>query len=285
VEETWELAVVSNGVFTDWSGRHTRLRYQVVLISTVFFLGSILGVSNLSNLSLVKFQKSIPNDIVLLGCGLFAIFSLISFRYQHVFEARSQPNFSKDLSRTLTEFRDGILDVDYGAAQKIDQAKSLLDEATVNEEKVIGTQLISSAYDSFRNFYLLLPDITGLIAAKEDISNLSPGELSLGGKFIRNLSFLSEAADKIDSSFERLINTYKKGRTDIHGFNETRLLIDGFSNEIKAIASDADEFREDLSNYTKIRFIHSGLLSYFLPFWTSFFLLLMGSVIMICKIL
>ena len=107
MEEAWELAVVSAmPAFTDWSGRHTRLRYQSVLTSMLFLIILIYGVEEVSIPGFFKLERIPDLNIIALGLLVFAIYSITSFIFQHKIEKRSLSLSSKsvkNLPRMIAE--------------------------------------------------------------------------------------------------------------------------------------------------------------------------------------
>lgn len=74
---------------SDWSGRHVRLKYQLVLVSVVFFCSMTLGIENISLPGLIKFSNQ-PNDrVVKFAIFSFFCFSLAAFWFRTVNERNS----------------------------------------------------------------------------------------------------------------------------------------------------------------------------------------------------
>lgn len=63
----------------DWEGRHTRLRYQMVLTSLLAYLTGSYAVDKVKVLGIIEFKESPSSELVYFSCLLFSIAFILSF--------------------------------------------------------------------------------------------------------------------------------------------------------------------------------------------------------------
>ena len=81
----------------NWSARHTRLRYQAVLLSLGFMLVVTLGIDKVKIPGFFEFSEPPSADLVEIGALIFALFSVASFIVQDNLERHLSPNVLKRL--------------------------------------------------------------------------------------------------------------------------------------------------------------------------------------------
>jgi len=80
----------------DWSGQHTRLKFQMFGSSVVFYLLAKYQVDEMNLLGIFKFSKTPDNSKLSLVVLLFGIFSLVSFVLRSMNESSHWPSKHKD---------------------------------------------------------------------------------------------------------------------------------------------------------------------------------------------
>ena len=182
MEETWELAVVSEPSFSDWSGRHTRLRFQTVLASLMFFLVLIYGVGAVSVPGFLKLQVVPSKEKVAISLLCFAIYSLISFFFQHRLENRSLPITSKnsrELPKKLADAYNWVGDEE----NDFEGLCELIAPSSRSLGNVRGAQVIGGGNNT-HDFYTLLSNFKGM---RKDLAS----ENYLSDELIRMIPELS----------------------------------------------------------------------------------------------
>ena len=87
------------------SSRHTRLRYQTVLASLLFYLASKYGVEEFKIPGFFEFEKQPSNEFLAFGVLLFTVFSAVSFAVQHYDENRFYPDDFDEFRNSLSKLK------------------------------------------------------------------------------------------------------------------------------------------------------------------------------------
>jgi len=106
VEEAWELAAVSEkmalGDRYNWTAKHTRLKFQMVVSSLVFYLCKEYQLTELNFLGAFKFKEIQSQTQIVFGVFLFAIFSLLCFMTRTFYE---KPEVNTKLNEYLLSYK------------------------------------------------------------------------------------------------------------------------------------------------------------------------------------
>ena len=262
--------------FTDWSGRHTRLRYQTVLSATIFYTAIILGIKSLKLPGVIEFEKQFDDPQIKLGLFIFAIFSLISFIFQHRLEKRGEPNYCSDLQRILRSLKEKLSDDEANfknSLSKVSTKLEKIDEGAPFREKAEQIKDVAIGFIKWKN---LQPEFQILTTAKTEISKLSPGDLSEGNVFLRQLESFEAGCKDIEGIIGALIKKCREGRWSKESLTEiiskTSLLTENLNN----LEASLSVFEIDLIAHSKTRMIHASLLSFTIPLTISIGLLAMG---------
>lgn len=110
--------------FVDWSGRHVRLKYQLVITSILFFCSVFYDIKSIGIPGLVQFARAPDQLIVELALFLIFLFSLVSFIFRTVNEykfLRSGNHFHKvvlqDVLSALKSVESGIKKGEVGVSE------------------------------------------------------------------------------------------------------------------------------------------------------------------------
>ena len=283
MEEAWEPAVVSKAAFTDWSGRHTRLRYQSVLFAFLSLLSVMLGVSTIKIPGVLTFEKTIPEYLLVLGVFSFAIFSLISFRYQHAIETKGNPDLVKELNRYLLRLKHSLTGDDYNVVGFFKLALQTLPEDLSNMDFKVKKDALSAARPFIRHWSSLDVYYKTIQSSKDDIKKLSPGGLSLGNNIIRNFDIVMSKGEQAEVKMENLLRLAAGGgRWDYAEYSEFRFMLKTIELKITEMNDDITALVKDLNRYQKLLKMHSSWLSYRLPFWLSISLLSITLLHLLC---
>ena len=98
-----EVVLIEN---SDWSGRHVRLKYQMVISSLLFYLYETTTVTEINFLGMMKLSQSAMQEktffMMLFG---FAIFSALAFITRSIYEKSKWSSLRKDVSDLILKIR------------------------------------------------------------------------------------------------------------------------------------------------------------------------------------
>lgn len=280
LEEAWELAAVSGQAFTDWSSRHTRLRYQSVLFSLFVFMAAIYGIKELNLPTIIKFEKPPSKIIIHIGLLAFASYSIVSFVLQHSIESRSQPNFIREfkiiieqLKRSLYGQKDSLHESFKLAGSKlnrIDKSNILENDMRIYEEVNFN---LSSKNDW--QYYINL-----FLETKEELNKISPGFFSIGNQVVSNLEVFEKALSNFFDDLSQFVRS-----KDEELITQIDLNMFGLEQESKEIPEKLSDLHGDLHKFSKSRYMHTTLLPYTIPLFLSISMTALGLSIFLFKLL
>lgn len=282
MEEAWEFAVVSEPSFTDWSARHTRLRYQTVLIAFLFLLVCQYEVESMSVPGFLKFDD-VPNKLSI-GVGLlgFCLYSALGFSLQHRIERRTLSVDSNDLKSaasrllgvynsddshflpSLTKLSNVMgghgekLDVDgirfFIEPEEMQEFLAVIQEMRKDHEYAVSTDYLDSELmkifpsqgSPYRSFSAVRERINqshrDLMQYTDSIIQKDSNRMGLGGDVFR----------KISSKAEKI-----KG-------------------QVNALALMEADVKSDIQKYVSERKVHSELMPYKIPMLAAASFLIFG---------
>lgn len=276
----------------DWSARHTRLRYQTVLMSILLFMAVKYGVKDITLPFFISIEEKPSTCLVLIGISAFYVFSAGSFLSQHLFERRMNPDISENVSLIIKRLKQKVLEDKAALKAYLEIARRIEGELSNQiESDDTSKQLWLEEKDSI--IYSKLSDWADFLKSRyeketsryeEDISKLFTGQFSkwalVSGSFNDALdafklfgkrsSGKSQSGDRMNVFFR--VKNVKKMPADISEIEK----------EISSVSSAFEAFEKDLGAFKTHRFIHAGLLSFWLPI--TFSITLIGlSIIEIVK--
>jgi len=113
VEEAWELAALVMEQQSEWTGRHVRLRYQMVVSALLFWMFCSYEMSEFALFGSVKFKEAPDQIYVVVTSGLFSIFSALSFFGRTSYERNFRYDEYRDslaMKRIISQTRKKIQD-------------------------------------------------------------------------------------------------------------------------------------------------------------------------------
>jgi len=124
VEETWELAALvmlhqSNYLMhpsgsaeqkalvenCDWSGRHVRLKYQMIISALVLYLIVCTEITGLNLFGIILYDNEFPKELFIWMLFSFSLFSILAFILRSVFESSRWSSLRKDMSNLVANIR------------------------------------------------------------------------------------------------------------------------------------------------------------------------------------
>ena len=280
MEKAWEFAVVNGQAFTDWSSRHTRLRYQSVLFSLFVFMAAVYGIKELNLPTIIKFEKSPSKIIIHIGLLAFASYSIVSFKLQHSMESRNQPNFIREfkiiieqLKRSLYGQKESLHELFKVAKSKLDR----IDKSNILENDMRIYEEVSSNLSNKGDweYYIHL-----FLETKEELNKISPGFFSIGNQVVSNLQVFEKALSNLCDDLNQFVESRDEqliAQIDLNMF--------GLQQESKEIPDKLLDLHRDLHKFSKSKYVHTTLLPYTIPLFLSVFMTAIGLLIFLFKLL
>ena len=276
MEEAWELTALGRAMQTDWSSRHTRLRYQAVISSLLGLMGVMYGIDKVKIPGAVEFESNPEDWIVKIGLLAFALFSTVSFYIQHRIESQKFPISAGNLIEEITSFEDTYFGMNaaYGAfVQRAKGAYSNLSSSTVSsaDYKFLSGDEANDLISLSELGKVVEKEINDFQNLKSDLGIYFPGRFS-------KLARLEKALNKFNHAFASARPVQLSNRRapeneleiehgmKIHHIQEAldNLCISKvLHKEAKAIL---DDLRRDLKFQKSYQYIHSRFLAFLLPF-------------------
>lgn len=276
MEEAWELAALGFDMQTDWSSRHTRLRYQAVLSSLVGLMSVLYGIKTVTIPSVVEFQSSPENWMVQAGLLAFAFFSTISFFVQHRIESQKFPISAGNLLEELRAFEDAYIGLNAAYGKFGQQAKSAYSNLSNSDISDKGYKwLHGEEGEVLRGLgslvHLIQQGVSDFQGLESELTVYFPGRFSKLVRLEKALARFNKALESASPKQLSTGNVFADEKITKYGMPEHQ--IDKALEQLKVselLQSEAktilDDVRRDLMFQKWYQYTHSRFLSFLLPF-------------------
>lgn len=258
-------------VDNDWSARHVRLRFEMLISAIVFYLVSLHGVG-VVNLPFINLPKNFDqNTFICLSLG-FAVFALISFVVRSEYERALWPKqellkhqeitqFSNDFDNIKNEFFE-LISEDEGVNNFLNKFHKKRNEIRKNNYSIsVFQQLLSDLHD-------------------ENGVN-SPVHPKFWSKVVLDFERIRKISDDLYSLSNQL--ELKNGKFSVYMRNlisvpdDVRKYQDEIKINFKNISPQMNERISYLYKHSKIKWFQTQFLSVVIPVLTASVLIFMGS--------
>lgn len=284
MEEAWEPAVVSGlPTFTDWSGRHTRLRYQCVLSALTFFMVAKYGVKSVGIPGFVILDNTPSENWVLIGLLVFCAYSCLSFRYQHKLENRVLSTTSTTLSNIPAKIVDKY-EWKHSEENAFEVIQTAIARAASSKGTVSGGEAITGidteAYSfSVQNIKQYRSSLKQSAYLADELEKIFPNQNSPGMILASLHRYIIELFDDLSLDLDFISNKIWTNATI--PTSQLRILntkLNALNNVEIANPNLMTAIESEISEYVSDRKVHSEILPFIVPLSTSVGLLLIGSI-------
>jgi len=94
---------------SDWSGRHVRLKYQMIVSALALYLIVCTKISGLNLFGIILYEKEFPKELFTWALFSFSLFSILAFVLRSLFESSRWSSLRKDISNLVSNIRENEL--------------------------------------------------------------------------------------------------------------------------------------------------------------------------------
>ena len=255
----------------DWSARHVRLRFEMLISAVVFYLVSLHGIG-VVNLPFIKLPKNFDqNTFICLALG-FAVFALISFVVRSEYERALWPKQELLKHHEITQFSNDFKNI------KNEFFQLIIEEEGVNNFLVKfhkkQNEIRQNNY-SISVFQQLLSDL------HEENGVNSPVHPKFWSKMVLDFERIRKISDDLYSLSNLLelkndkFSIYMRNLSSVP--DDVRKYQDRIKINFKNISPQMNERVSYLYKYSKIKWFQTQFLSVVVPVLTASVFIFLGS--------
>ena len=306
MEETWELAALSDVDKAEWSSRHVRLRYQSALSAVMFWMFCSFEMTQFSIFGAVKFSEFPDQKYIIFVSGLFSIFSFLSligrtyyennFRYDEFRDAgKIRVYLDGYITRLMDIFNDNRLAnwmsrFSDSNVMIVDGLEGLKDEEVLKDtieikypSKVLGENQnkIEVSAEVFLRYLNVSVEYaekiekilkSSMLAQKTTAS----GELSPISMIISDVELMRISSEKMAESAHSAELALAEGQDKSDALLKFRASLDQFNRARANLFSDVKSMRKSMARYRWSSFFENNLASIYVPIAVWVFLFFSG---------
>ena len=274
MEETWELAAVSgykNRHEDDWSGRHVRIRFEMVLSAVVFFIVAKYGSTEV-RLPIIGLKSEIKDDFLMWAALGFSIFSIIALLTRSHYEKMRWPKEELSNRREIAKFENDFLEI-----QKISTSLGLDDSRSVKDT----SEYLAASFKEIKNLNLKTNRFLGSLSDLHSENGFdSPVHPKFWAKTVPMMASVNTASNAIlkHASHAHASESTKTvmGTSSASIHDSVNLLYSTLLEGLDALKPEIEERKNALLKLAFTKVFQREILSYGLPILTVTLLILSG---------
>lgn len=258
-------------VDTDWSSRHVRLRFEMLVSAIIFFFVASYG-TQVVNLPFINLPQNVDGSIVLwLSLG-FAAFAMISFVVRSQYERALWPKHELSNTREITKFYNDFCAIE----------TNFLKMKVESQEDAEFLEAVYHKKNDIKKFGYLTNTFMQLLTDLHEENGLnSPVHPKFWGKVVSEFSRFNRHSNRISDISEDL--NFEHGRFITRSYNlvsvqdivtdmQKKLRLD-----LKTITPEITERVDYLKRHSKIKWFQTQFLSVAVPTFTASIFVFFGS--------
>ncbi len=260
----------------DWSSRHVRIRFEMVLGAIMFYLLANHGIDSV-NFPFLKLPKDFNEPLLIWGAFAFSLFSIISFLLRSQYERDLWPKQDLITKKEITKFENDFQEL-----------QSLKTGVVINEDD--DTNFLHELFgksEAIRNYsHLIGTFMQTLNRLHEENGVNSPVHPKFWSKIVASFSSINDSSETLStraSSLKFEHGAFHSGSYAIdavaenYRHNQEKLLV-----ELDKISDDLNERVKALRKHSKVRWIQTNVLSVVLPTLLALALVALGLAAIVC---
>lgn len=279
---------MTKSIYSDLSGRHTRLRYQSVTFALLTFLAGFFGIADL-NFPVIFSLEKVPNDIwIFFGVFFLALYSLIGFIFQNNVEEAAEPNFIRDFIDITRQLQSSLYsgrkpspfndenECLYNTMNKCGKILDRVDKSQIGFEDLSSYHAVVTTIAVSNKPERLLHQF---IDAKGEMLKISPGHFSRGQRVYQRLEALNNTFKNLVQNLDIFCKEFKSLDKEDEDELVTQIDLDMFSiqSEAQSIDSELGEFTLHLIKLKRSIAFHRRVFPFLIPKWLSVLMIFLGA--------